>query len=268
MLTKIKSCDDTNKILIKLYGEDILNKIISPDLDENLLSNIENTIKEIDEFKKSHGDTYNKTKQNSINNNSNSNNANNLYNKITPNFKENVYNNEFNRSNNFRKINNNNNSYYNINNLNTSNNNNNNIRKENNSFYTSENLLARNYSERNLSKNNMKRNLSNSRSTINISTKNNSRSKSKNKFEIFESNNSNELNDKSFENILRKYGGRQITGKVFMNYSKKNGQYFDASLQKGGVSSLDIKDLERTNMKRSNSRKTIGNHSTLSISNI
>jgi len=58
---------------------------------------------------------------------------------------------------------------------------------------------------------------SNSRSKLNISTRN-SRSKSRTNFnEIFESN----VEDKSFENILRKYGGRQITGKVFMNYSKK-----------------------------------------------
>jgi hypothetical protein len=50
-----------------------------------------------------------------------------------------------------------------------------------------------------------------------------------------------------------------------MNYFKKKGQFFDATLQKGGFSVLEAKDLDR--FKRSNSRKTLGNHSTLSISN-
>jgi hypothetical protein len=303
------------KILNKIYGDDILTKIISPDLDNDLLVNIENTINEINEFKKSNGFKYENIKEISDqskklneyeyeyknhdriyynnnykeNYNCNENLFKNKYAKITPNVKE-IYENNKHNSINYRKINNNYNYNNNLNN-----------RKENNSFYSSEALLARNNSESHHNNNNNYNNYNNnynnnnyintsnqnsinysinrgnisgsgiirtnSRNNINmnISTKHSkskSISKSISNFDIFDTIN---LQDKSFENILRKYGGRQMSGKVFMNYFKKKPQFFDPPLQKGGISSLEVKDVDR--LKRNNYRKTIGNYSTLSITN-
>jgi hypothetical protein len=259
------------------------------------LINIQNTIKEIDEFKKTHCNKYENNKRNTENKNIEKKNENeyviknqnqdksnyqnyinndvikNEYGKITPNFIE-TNDIKYNSQNNYRKIN-----------INT--------RKENSSFYSSKALLGKNNSEHfnnNFNFNNNKNNFNNSsnqnsinysinkgnmvglgicrtnsKNKINISSKN-SKSKSKSIYN-FDNFDTIKTKDKTFESILRKYGGKQISVKVFMNYSKKKPQFFDAPLQKGGISSLEVKDVNR--LKRSYSRKTMGNYSTLSITN-
>ncbi len=70
ILMKIKGCEDTSSILTKIYGENLIDKVISPDLEENILNEMEKTILEIQIFKQKNGlPTSNKNEP--INNNNN-----------------------------------------------------------------------------------------------------------------------------------------------------------------------------------------------------
>lgn len=265
ILMKIKACEDTSSILTKIYGDNLIDKIISPDLEENLLNEIEKTIIEIQSYKQNNVlPVSNKTDPNTnnkINNNKNKMNNNNYFNYEfeNDNFSErNENNNNINiQSRNefpMRKIQNYN-SLHNRQASNISSSRNNDI----------ENLiLERNYSTKNnntiSNRGGMRR--SNSKSTLNVSR--NSKSRSKSKIDFFEEVNGGA--EIKFEEMLRKYGGRQMDARVFMNYFKNRGGFFDPTLQKGGNSSLDIKDQHR---KRSNSRKKGTNNSiSISYSNI
>jgi len=230
ILMNIKSCSDTSSILMKIFGNDLIDRIISPNSDEELLNEIENTIFEINSFKE-------KNSIPSMNNQQFNKNSNKSNNKIIDSNGNGNNSEHENHNQKFKKIPN-----YNSNI--------NHIRQPSNFSVNKSELeniiLQRNYSTKNnntASNRGLKR--SNSKSTLNISR--NSRSKSK--LDFFEEGSGS---DTRFENMLRKYGEKSIDSKVFMNYSKKKGNFFDPTLQKGGNSSLDIKDHVR---KRSNSRK-------------
>jgi beta-glucosidase-like glycosyl hydrolase len=111
-----------------------------------------------------------------------------------------------------------------------------------------------NYSHYNLTGNNSNRGMRRSASKSSLNLTKNSQSKSKSKIDFFEDIPKDEM---KFEQILRKYGGRKVSGKVFMNYSKQRGEFFDPTLQKGGVSSLNVKDQ----LRRSNSKNRLNNRS-------
>jgi len=55
ILMKIKACEDTSSILTKIYGDNSIDKIISSDLEENLLNEIKKTIFEIQSYKQKNG---------------------------------------------------------------------------------------------------------------------------------------------------------------------------------------------------------------------
>jgi len=293
LLMKIKACPDTCSILIKIHGESLIDQIISHDCDENFLSQLENTIRELDSFKKTNltlpnnnnkiSKNYNsdsrlsgiKTKTNNnddynYNNNDKNisqNNQNKVYqfenedyieaaNKCETNAKSEIYQatNQTNQINQIKNINPKRHQRQLSN-----------IAGSRSDF---ENLILsggdrRDYSTKNNTQPSCQRmRRSHSKSTLNASR--NSKSRSKGKVDLFEDSVSS---DAKFEQILRKYGGRQMSGKVFMNYSRKVGDFFDATLQKGGNSSLDLKDQSR---KRSGSRgrsgNTINNSNTVSVS--
>ena len=46
--------------------------------------------------------------------------------------------------------------------------------------------------------------------------------------------------------MLRNYASNNISSKVFKNYSKKGGGFFDPCLQQGGISNLDVDKKRRS----------------------
>lgn len=95
--------------------------------------------------------------------------------------------------------------------------------------------------------------------TSNENATRHSKSPSKSKVDFFDE--TMACGDKKFEEILRKYsGGRKMAQRVFMNYSKQKGEYFDPTLQKGGNSVLEEKDLKNS-LKRSASKRRLNNYS-------
>ena len=225
---KIKSSPNVSALVTQLFGEDIIDKIISPDIDEYLLNKLENTITEITLLKNklinNHNPPINHEQENLYNKNfinKNNFNQNNLKNLIIENNdypeKENFY-----IKKNIQKINNRN--------LNLNSNHRSNL---NSNILLENNLL-------------LKR--SNSKYSINSinNTSKLSRSKSKGKIDFFEDLNEN---PSDFQNVLRKYKGDREGYKVFKNYFNKIGGFFDPSLQKGGLSTEDLKRRTRPNSK-------------------
>ena len=270
---KIKACEDTSSILMQIHGESLIDQIISPDCDHNFLSELENTINEISSFKqkniiiptnnnnnkntKKNNSNYNRNSNNNINNN----NQNQIYQFENDNVPAEIYNPETNRRSedypSLRKLSAASNQ---INQRNS--NKNTHIRQHSNisgSKSDLENLILscdqRIYSakinNKQASRENIRR--SHSKSTLNVSRNSKSRG-SVGKADFFEDSVGSEA---KFEQMLRHYGGRQMSGKVFMNYSRKVGDFFDPTLQKGGNSALDMKDQSR---KRSGSRRRSGNN--------
>lgn len=225
---KIKSSPDVSALVTQLFGEDIIDKIISPDLDQKLLNNLENTLTEIILFKNklinNHNPSIDHEQENLFNknfSNKNISHQNNLTNLI-------IENNDYPEKKNFyikKNIQNINNGNFNLN-SNPRSNLNSNILLENNL------LLKR----------------SNSKYSINSinNTSKLSRSKSKGKRDFFEDLNEN---PSDFQNVLRKYKGDREGYKIFKNYFNKIGGFFDPSLQKGGLSTEDLKRRTRANSK-------------------
>jgi len=273
LLMKIKTCQDTSSILTKIFGSNLIDKIISQDLDENILNEIEKTVSEIESYKIANGITTNKEEIEFNQKNQENPNQNQYQNNYNDNNREYRFENEdelselseypnLNRKNNnvnytpdigpMKKI-------ENYNTLQKRQLNQSSMGKANLETY----LVEKNNSTQNNNTNPSNRGMrrSNSRSTLNASR--NSKSRSKSKLDFFEENMNT---DAKFEGMLRKYGGMKIDGKVFMNYSKNKGDFFDPTLQKGGNSTLDYKDKQR---KRSNSRKRgINNSVSISYSNV
>jgi hypothetical protein len=260
---KIKACPYILSILMKIHGEGLIDKIISLDCDVNFLAELENTVSEIESFKKN-----NKLPNNNNNNNNTSNNnhvKNNNNNKQNKNyqFENEQFAEDLHRETNMksealplmRKVAN----------ANQIQRNPSHVRQNSNisgSRSDLENLILgeRNYSTKNnntqASREMIRR--SHSKSTFNVSG--NSKSRSKGKIDFFEDSLGSEA---KFEQVLRKYGGKQMSGKVFMNYCRKAGDFFDPTLQKGGNSALDSKEESR---KRSGSRRRSGNNNNNSVS--
>lgn len=273
---KIKACSDTSSILTQIYGESLIDKIISPECDENFLAELEKTISEIDSFKQKNViPNSNRNKKDSLikknnankNNNNNNDNNKNKQNQIYQFEKEseNIAAEEYAPDTNSKyedypsagKI---------VQQTSQRNQRNPTHTRQYSNITASrsdlENLIQRNYSTKNFNTQPTREGIgrSHNKSTLNVSRNSRSRG-SKGKVDFFEDSVASEA---KFEQMLRKYGGKQMSGKVFMNYFRKVGDFFDPTLQKGGNSTLDLKDQSR---RRSGSRRrSRGNTNNNSVS--
>jgi hypothetical protein len=64
-----------------------------------------------------------------------------------------------------------------------------------------------------------------------------------------------------FENSLRRYMGSRDEHKIFKNYTKPYGSFFDPSLQQGGESKLRLDQLKKNRSKSKNKNKNLINKS-------
>lgn len=260
---KIKSCSDTSSILMKIHGENLIDKIISPDIDENFLAELGKTISAIDSFKQKNQIPITNMNNNSNNfNHNHNNNANSINNNNRTNIREHAYRFE-NELNSIELTDQNAESIPTMRKINSTIAKNQTHKRRYSNISGSrsdvENLILadRNYSTKNNNTQTSKDFLmrrSNSKSTLNVSR--NSKSKSKGKVDFFDDSLVSNSEAK-FEQMLRKYGGRQMSSKVFINYFRKVGDFFDPTLQKGGNSALDLKEQGR---KRSGSRRKSGSN--------
>lgn len=277
---KIKACQDTSSILVKIHGDSLIDKIISPDCEENFLAELENTIGEIDSFKQKNSIiTYKLNNNHNINqqNNNNWNPKNISNNKQHKNYQfeyepyaEYAYNHETNKKSleehqaQLKIPSSNQPNQTNQINPNTHTRQASNISGSRSDL---KNLIfcsnAKNQSLKTHKTQESRERLRRSQSKSTLNASRTSKSRSKGNVDFFEDSVGSEA---KFEQMLRKYGGRQMSGKVFMNYFRKVGDFFDPQLQKGGNSTLGLKEQGR---RRSGSRGRSGsnvNNNSVSVS--
>lgn len=318
IILKIKSCPETSSIITQIFGDDILERIISPDFDNRLIDEVEQTIFEINQAKsiddKEKNDVYENYNNNYDSNNfMNNNDKNNTIQENDENYTyegnkndQNINFDNFPIHNNIQyhtlqpnqSINTNNknknlSSYRNKSNLESKNYNIGNNSKFNNKTENVNNTLtnkkencyeipqiSNNKSSNQLNNNsnqsyNLNHNRNNSlngnfqfdflskysidlntdKSLVKISGTKSIKNLNKSNSKIFIKDEIKEemYNNPKFECLLRNYGDKNLSSRIFNNYSKKGGGFFDPSLQNGGVSKLSIDRRIRSKSKNRNS---------------
>jgi len=307
IIIKIKTCPDTAAIVSQLFGDDVLERIISPDTEEEMISDLEQIISEIEELK---ANNINNNNTNSINNNNqeiddnpldnekniqslpskqmicNSKSKNNskeylnipLQSNFLGNHKTNLYEYSKNIDNTNSKSNTGNceENYSNNNNINYTNSINNN--NNNNNNYTKKiNLTTKDSSNKKLEHNTNPNNHNFNNNLDSVSKYSNDVISENNFMKVSGSKSKRDLNksqskafldeytddrwDKpNFESMLRNYKSKN-SNKMIFRHTKKRSEFFDPTLQHGGVSKLDNENRSRrskSNARGFNDNSSIG----------
>lgn len=291
IVMKINTCPDTSDIVSQLFGEDILERIISPDAEEEMINDIEQIISEIDTLKLNNNNNqfiedqkslneeenikYPAIKKDYIQMNENNNQRNmNDFNLNAPlqvnlsynNNKKNLY--EYSKNmiedqcNNNNKINNN----YDEKNRNLTSNNSSNKRLEYNTIQNNTHHLN-NLNFDSITKNSNDVNSENNYLKISGSKSNRNLNKSQSKVNL-EEYKEERWENPNFESMLRNYKGKNTNTKIFKNYTKKASEFFDPTLQRGGISKLDYdnrKKRSKSNTRGYNENSILGKSAEKSV---